>query len=97
MLKFHLMKPGILSIPTNNGLAKMFTRLLPLLTIVAFVNLPVFAESTPSAFRISVGEPGVYRVPYEALIAAGLFVLLRDDRLHWPMRFYRASEILQGP
>ena len=42
-----------------------------LLTISALGNL-TFASASTAAFRISVGDPGVYRVPYEALAAAGL-------------------------
>ncbi len=66
------MKPGILGTPKNIGLAKRLVGLLPLLTIFALVNPPVFSEPTPSAFRISVAESGVYGVSYESLIAAGL-------------------------
>ena len=44
---------------------------LLLLTISALVNFSLASASAPT-FRISVGEPGVYRVPYEALVAAGL-------------------------
>ena len=44
---------------------------LLLLTISALVNFSLASASAPT-FRISVGKPGVYRVPYEALVAAGL-------------------------
>ncbi len=44
---------------------------LLLLTISALVNLSLASASTPT-FRIPTDEPGVYRVHFEALVAAGL-------------------------
>lgn len=44
---------------------------LATLAILAFLGFPVFSHGA-SVFRISVGEPGVYRVPFEALVVAGL-------------------------